>query len=118
MNNMCMGSEKGKLSLKSELLLGALAMVLIVGLTGVHAASAKAKDADDAPSGQMFDPFTLQSLSGTESQILSLGLNNAPQRIHIPSRPVCRSPFRPIWTPPGPPPWAPGPPPWAPGPPH
>jgi len=73
MSNMCIGNKKGKLSLKSKVLLGVLALAVIAGLgTGVYAASAAS--ADKLLSGQtsILDPFTLQSTRLSVSQRVSV----------------------------------------------
>jgi len=110
MSDECIGNEKGKLNLKSKVLLGALALAVIAGFgTGVYAALATS--ADKSLSGQtgIFDPFTLQSthLSVTQSvsrserdsdmvPVILLGeITNVPDEIRIPFRPALRTPFRP-----------------------
>ncbi len=109
MSNMCIGNEKGKLSLKSKVLLGVLALAVIAGLgTGVYAASATS--ADKLLSGQtgILDPFTLQStrlsvsqrvgVSESDSDMVPVMLLDeiiAPLEIRIPFRPALRTPFRP-----------------------
>ena len=117
MIDMCIGNEKG--SLRSKVLLGALALAVMVGLgTGVYAASAN-KSADNSLSGQtgVFNPFTLQrtrlpetpSIRGSESNLASDLIDLRPvilskmikrlstlmPTIIIPSRPILRSCFRP-----------------------
>jgi len=119
-DDMCMKNKKGKRSLKSEVLLGALALAVIVGLgTTVHAASAK--KADESLTGETFDPFTLQSLSVTESVSgsISTGLLPGIRIIRVPyipprlplrsssrlpetdsvqhNRPISHNPFRPVF---------------------
>lgn len=102
MNDMCMKNKKGKRNLKSEVLLGALALAVIAGLgTALHAASIK--NADKSLSGETFDPFTLQSLSVTESVSgsRSTELPSGIRKIRvpfvplIPERPISLSPFQP-----------------------
>lgn len=110
MSDECIGNEKGKLTLKPKVLLGALALAVIAGLgTGVYAALATS--ADKSLSGQtgILDPFTLQStrlsvtqsVSGSESNsdmvpVILLGeITRLPDEIRIPFRPALRTPFRP-----------------------
>ena len=111
MSNMCIGNEKGKLSLKSKVLLGVLALAVIAGLgTGVYAASATS--AGKLLSGQtgigILDPFTLQStrlsvlqrvsVSESDSDMVPVMLLDeiiTPPEIRIPFRPALRTPFRP-----------------------
>ena len=109
MSNMCIGNKKGKLILKSKVLLGVLALAVIAGLgTGVYAASAAS--ADKLLSGQtgILDPFTLQSTRLSVSQRVSVSENGSdivpvmlldeiilPAEIRIPFRPALRTPFRP-----------------------
>ena len=108
MSNMCIGNEKGKLSLKSKVLLGVLALAVIAGLgTGVYAASATS--ADKLLSGQtgMLDPFTLQSTSLSVLQRVSVSESDSDMvpvmlldeiitpPVRIPFRPALRTPFRP-----------------------
>ncbi len=109
MSNMCIGNEKGKLSLKSKVLLGVLALAVIAGLgTGLYAASATS--ADNLLSGQtgILDPFTLQSTRLSVSQRVGVSESDSdmvpvrlldeiiiPPEIRIPYRPAIRTPFRP-----------------------
>ena len=58
MSDKCIGNEKGKLSLKSKVLLGALALTVIVGL-GSAAYGATDNETNVLQIG--FDPFTLKS---------------------------------------------------------
>lgn len=115
MKETCVRNKKSKLSLNSEILLGALALVVIVGLgSAVYAAS----DNTDDNTTFLFDPFmlrTITSVTGSSSSpvILSGPANRPP--IWIPFRPSLRSPFRPPWVPrkpswppPGPPSGPPG----------
>ncbi len=114
MSDMSIGNEKG--SLRSKVLLGALALAVMVGLgTGVYAGAAN-KSADKSLSGQtsIFDPFNLtktpitlrtpfrpvltNNLGGLQPFIL-LGevtsLTKMMPTVRIPIRPVLRSCFRP-----------------------
>jgi len=99
---MWVRNKKSKFSLKSKILLGALTLVVMVGLgTAVRAASDNADNENALLFGQMsfFDPFTLRSTgvsvtqSESESNVGSAVLLGDPVR--IPFRPALRSPFRP-----------------------
>jgi len=109
MKGMWMRNKKSKVSLNSKVLLGALALVVIVGL-GSAAYAASDNKSDKLLSGQMstFDPFTLKSTrvtvtrSGSENEsdpgldILLAEMKYVSPAIRIPYRPALRSPFRPL----------------------
>jgi len=109
MSNMCIGNKKGKLSLKSKVLLGVLALAVIAGLgTGVYAASATSSDKLLSGQTGILDPFTLQSTSLSVSPKVSVSESDSdmvpvmlldeiitPPEIRIPFRPALRTPFRP-----------------------
>ena len=110
MSDKCIGNEKGKLNLKSKVLLGALALAVIAGLgTGVYAALATSADNPLSSQTVILDPFTLQStrlsvtqsVSGSESDsdmvpVIILGeITRLSDEIRIPFRPALRTPFRP-----------------------
>ena len=66
MEDMCIRNKKSKLSLKSKILLGGLALVVIVGLVAVTRAASENTDNENKPLfGQMsfFDPFTLRTIT-------------------------------------------------------
>ena len=98
-------SMKSIFSLRSKILLGALALA-IVALSGPTANAASGNAANKLLLSQMnlFDPFKLQSTSasitesdsGAEDMLLLeiMSMSNRPP-IRIPYRPVLRSPFRP-----------------------
>ena len=111
MSNMYIGNEKGKISLSSKVLLGALALAVIVGL---GSAAYGASDNTDNKTNvlllkqmSIFDPFTLKStrvtVTRSESKnesdpgldILLAEMIYARPAIRIPYRPALRSPFRP-----------------------
>ncbi|MCP4263599.1 MAG: hypothetical protein GY774_39745 [Planctomycetes bacterium] len=114
MSNMWIGNEK--CSLRSKVLLGALALAVMVGLgTSVYAGSANIS-ADKSLSGQTstFDPFNLTKTTPTlrtpfrpvltsnqgdlQPFILLGGMTNLTKTmptVRIPIRPVLRSCFRP-----------------------
>ncbi len=118
MKKTCMRNKKSKLSFNSEILLGALALVVIVGLgSAVYAASDNTDNNTTFSRGSLFNPFTLRTVTpvtgSSSSPVILSGPTTRPP-IWVPFRPALRSPFRPPWVP-GKPPWAPGPPPWYPG---
>ena len=115
MSDTYIGNENG--SLRSQVLLGALALAVMVGLsTGVYAASAN-QSADNSLSGQtsIFDPFNLTKTTPTTlrtpfrpvlaSNLVDLqpfiilgGMTNLTftmPTVRIPIRPVLRSAFCP-----------------------
>lgn len=106
MSDMYVKHKESKLSIKSKILLGAMALAVIVGLsTAAYAASGNTDNKNLSLSGQMivFDPFTLKStrVSVTLSEsdpgldmLLTKILSVRPQ-IRIPFRPAVRSAFRP-----------------------
>lgn len=104
-------SNKGKFSIMSKILLGALALAVIAGLgAAARADAASSSTTNEALLGELclFNPFTLQTLqstsisvldseSGTEGDfgpVVLLGTTSRPP-IRIPYRPSLRSPFRP-----------------------
>ncbi len=109
MSDKCIG--KGELSLKSNVLLGALALAVIVGLGS--AAYGASDNTDNKTNGLLlkqmgiFDPFTLKStrvtVTRSESEnetdpglgILLAEMKYVSPAIRIPYRPALRSPFRP-----------------------
>lgn len=111
MSDKCIGNEKGELSLKSKVLLGALALTVIVGL---GSAAYAASDNTDNKTNELllkqmgiFNPFTLKStrvpVTRSESKneidpgldILLTEMKYVSPAIRIPYRPALRSPFRP-----------------------
>ena len=113
MSKMRIGSEI--CNLRFKVLLGALALVIIVGLgTGVYAGAANVS-ADNSLSDQTFDPFKLTTATpdtlrtpfrpvltsnlGNLQPFILLGemttLAKAMPAVRIPDRPVLRSCFRP-----------------------
>lgn len=111
MKKICVRNKKSKLSLNSEILLGALALAFIVGLgSAVYAAS---DNTDNKTNGLLlkqmgiFNPFTLKStrvpVTRSESKnesdpgldILLAEMIYVRPAIQIPYRPALRSPFRP-----------------------
>ena len=98
MNDMCMKNKKGKRSLKSEILLGRLALAVIIGL-GTAAYAASPKNSDKSLSGETFDPFTLQStrvsVAQSESKLVEPIKALLLPPVRIPFRPPLRSLFRP-----------------------
>ena len=111
MKDMYMGNEKAKLILKSKLLLGAIALVVIAGLaTGVYAAPAKKTDKSLSEQTSTLDPFTLQSTRllvaesadgsrSVQGQVMVLGniiqVSGTRMVPVIPFRLPCRSSYRP-----------------------
>lgn len=66
MEDMCIRNRKSKLSLKSKILLGGLALVVIVGLVAATRAASENTDNENKPLfGRMsfFDPFTLRTIT-------------------------------------------------------
>jgi len=110
MSDMYVKHKESKLSIKSKILLGAMALAVIVGLsTATYAALGNTDNKNVSLSGQMiiFDPFTLKStrVSVTRSEsdpgldmLLTKILSVRPQ-IRIPFRPAVRSAFRPAFRP-------------------
>ena len=111
MKNVWLRNKKSKLSLNSEILLGALALAVIVGL---GSAAYGASDNTDNKTNELllkqmgiFDPFTLKStrvpVTRSESEnesdpglgILLAEMIYVSPAIRIPYRPALRSPFRP-----------------------
>jgi len=118
MKNMWLRNKKSKLSLNSEILLGALALAFIVGLgSAAYAASDNTDNNAIFSRGSLFNPFTLRTVTpvtgSSSSPVILSGPTTRPP-IWIPYRPAVRTPIRPPWVP-GKPSWAPGPPPWHPG---
>lgn len=106
MKDVLVRSNRGKFSIISAILLGALALAVIAGL-GAAADAASSSTTNEALLGELrlFNPFTLQSTSisavdsesGTEADLglaVLLGTMSRPP-IRIPYRPPLRSPFRP-----------------------
>ena len=112
MKDVLVKSNKGKFSIISAILLGALALAVIAGLgAAARADAASGSTTNRALLGELrlFNPFTLESTrmpavdseSGTEADlgpVVLLGTMLRPP-IRIPYRPPLRSPFRPplIW---------------------
>jgi hypothetical protein len=106
MSDMYVKHKESKLSIKSKILLGAMALAVIVGLsTAAYAASGNTDNKNVSLSGQMivFDPFALKStrVFVTRSEgdpgldmLLTKMLLDRPE-IRIPYRPAVRSAFRP-----------------------
>ena len=108
MSDMYVKHKESKLSIKPKILLGAMALAVIVGLsisTAAYAASGNTDSKNVSLSGQMivFDPFVLKStrVSVTRSEsdpgldmLLTKLLSERP-KIRIPYRPAVRSAFRP-----------------------
>lgn len=106
MSDMYVKHKESKLSIKPKILLGAMALAVIVGLsTAVYAASGNTDSKNVSLSGQMivFDPFVLKStrVSVTRSEsdpgldmLLTKLLSERPE-IRIPYRPAVRSAFKP-----------------------
>ena len=108
------GNNRNKLNRKSQVLLGALALVAVIAIgTAVQAA----QDDEDVLSlyneTAMFNPFTLRTRAPSSGANVTMGATTIDEPIRISSRPPKRSPSRPPWAPPrGKPPWnPPGPPP-------
>ena len=111
MKEKCLRNKKSKLSLNSEILLGALVLVVIVGLGS--AAYGASDNTDNKTNGLLlkqmgiFNPFTLKStrvtVTRSESEnesdpgldILLAKMIYVSSTIQIPYRPALRSPFRP-----------------------
>ena len=109
MKDVLVRSNKGRFSIISAILLGALALAVIAGLgAAARADAASSSTTDEALLGELrlFNPFTLRSTSisavdsdsGTEADlsglVVLLGTMSRPP-IRIPYRPALRSPFRP-----------------------
>lgn len=108
MKDVLVRSNKGKFSIISAILLGALALAVIAGLgAAARAEAASSSTTNEALLGELrlFNPFTLQSTSisavdsesGAEADLglaVLLGTMSRPP-IRIPYRPPLRSPFRP-----------------------
>ena len=108
MSDMYVKHKESKLSIKSKILLGAMALAVIVGLsTAAYEASGNTDSKNVSLSGQMivFDPFTLKrtrvSVTRSESDpgldmLLTklLSVSERPE-IRIPYRPAVRSAFKP-----------------------
>ena len=114
MSDMYVKHKESKLSIKPKILLGAMALAVIVGLsTAAYAASGNTDSKNVSLSGQMivFDPFTLKStrVSVTRSEsknvsdpgldiLLSKILDDDVRpKIRIPYRPAVRSAFKPAF---------------------
>ena len=110
MSDKCIGNEKGKLSLKSKVLLGALALTVIVGLgSAAYGASDNKTNVLLLKQMRIFDPFTLKSKRvtvtrsenenvidpGLLDKLLAPKIYVIPDIVRVPYRPALRSSFRP-----------------------